>query len=171
MTARKLPESFGTDDQPPAKRRCADESRDHAVSLVENGLTLVDSPKPITFTASTKPAILRRESNLGVLSRAVVLLKFLSIGFWDSVVEIANRNLTEKNTGDTRRNPTTKHELFRWYGLMILIENTWGNDKKALCKQFADLKASGFYSFGLGYDRFRYILRAIIPTMDEIKKL
>jgi len=166
-----LPESFGTDKYPPAKRRCAEESRDHAVFLVENGLTLVDSSQRISFTAFTKPAILCREQNLGVLSRSVVLLKFLSIWFWDLLVQVVNRNLTAKNTADTRRNHTTKHELFRWYGLMILIENTWGNDKKALHKQFSDLKANLFQSFGLGYDRFRYILRAIIPSVDEIKTL
>ena len=109
MTTRKLPDSFRTDGQPPAKRRCADDSREHAVFLVENGLALVDSPRRITFTTSTEPAILRREPSLGTLSYAVVMLKILVIGFWNLLVEIVNRNLTAKKTllthgENTRRN-------------------------------------------------------------------
>lgn len=101
----------------------------------------------------------------------------LSNDVWALLVQAVNRNFA-RNTScgkkrDTRKKPTTKREMQKFYGIQMLIENTYGNSSHLMRSHFKELKATyrNQWPRGLGEDRFAYIRSNLVLTRDEIMVL
>jgi hypothetical protein len=90
-------------------------------------------------------------------------LDFVTNNIWDELVTTVNNYLVVNhhvNKYDSRRKPTEAKELQNLYGIIILIENTYGNNTHNFRAHFALLKQEfGDYWPVLGWDRFSALLR------------
>jgi hypothetical protein len=62
-------------------------------------------------------------------------------------------------------------ELVRFYGLMVLIENTYGNNTTKLRSHFSMVRESCGGVKNLGMDRFQALWRAFNPSIDELLQI
>lgn len=87
---------------------------------------------------------------------------------WKEMVIAVNRNLVAGTTvttkKDPRRKPTTVVELQRFYGIILIMENSYSNDThnlrlhlKVLKQRYADSWPSK-----MGTDRFQALIRFYI---------
>lgn len=92
-------------------------------------------------------------------------LGMIPINVWDKLVTAVNRNLAHGqhvHQYDSRRKSTTVKELQNLYGIIILIENTYGNATLKLKKHFAQLKQQNLDVWPqIGVDHFSALLRYI----------
>jgi hypothetical protein len=67
----------------------------------------------------------------------------------------------------------TLSELKQYYGIIMEIESTYGNDNKNLRKHHQDIKAKYLQKNikVMGIDRFERIRSSLVPTVFELQKL
>jgi hypothetical protein len=72
-----------------------------------------------------------------------IFRKFVPDAIWQILVNSINRSLAIRSLLSTKqqwsRHPPTVDEVIRFYGLTILLENTYGNDKRDLRKHLKDI--------------------------------
>jgi hypothetical protein len=122
-------------------------SKEFGLSFLKRGDSLHDTPK----------AIFR---------------KFVPDAIWQILVNSVNRSLAIGSLLSTKqqfsRHPTTVDEVIRFYGLNILLENTYENDKRDLRKLLKDIYQKFGSIRGLGMDRYTTLRSAFNPSIDEI---
>jgi hypothetical protein len=88
-----------------------------------------------------------------------LFFKFLPENPWNLLVSVVNRNLVQgRNSSSPVRScfrEVNVAELVRFYGLMILIENTYGNNTTKLRSHFSMVSESCGGVKKLGMDRFQ----------------
>jgi len=82
---------------------------------------------------------------------------------WSILVEAVNTNLYINQTIhkiDKRRKPTSIQELQQFYGIIILMENTYGNNTQDCRTHFFILKKTYENIWpSIGIDRFEALMR------------
>ena len=86
-----------------------------------------------------------------------------------------NRNLSRGKSSATRdysrSKLTTREELLRFYGLFLIIGNTYGNSVKDLRKHLQKIKETEGKVKGLGQDRFVALWGSFNPSITEIDNI
>jgi hypothetical protein len=89
--------------------------------------------------------------NLSLLKRGdlpqdkpeAILFKFIPSSVWKIFVDVINRNLSSGSTISSqlksRNRMATLNDVIHFYTITMMIENTWGNDKRNLKKHFRDI--------------------------------
>ena len=72
---------------------------------------------------------------------------------------------------DSRRRPTHTKELLQFYGLVLAVENTYGNDSKHLRAHFSAVKVKYGKVQKLGYDRYSAIVASFIPSILDLQQV
>ena len=72
---------------------------------------------------------------------------------------------------DPRSQPTGILELLSFYGIMMAMENTWGNDVKNMRAHFASVKQRYRAVKKLGWDRFSALLSACTPSFEQLRQI
>jgi hypothetical protein len=86
------------------------------------GVTLQALPEPASILVSR-----------GVQTEEDYMLQLIDNRIWDILVVAVNRELSSAvniSNHDPRLRPTTRQELIRFYGVIVAMENTYGNDVK-----------------------------------------
>jgi hypothetical protein len=88
-----------------------------------------------------------------------LFFKFLPENRWNLLVSVVNRNLVQGRRSSSLVRSCFREvnvaELVRFYGLMILIENTYGNNTTKLRSHFSMVSESCGGVKKLGMDRFQ----------------
>jgi hypothetical protein len=61
--------------------------------------------------------------------------------------------------------------LIQFYGLVIQIENSFGNDTRNLREHYKSIKLQFGEIRGMGLDRFETLWRALNPSIEEIRQI
>ena len=69
------------------------------------------------------------------------------------------------------RKLVTVDELIRFYGLTMLVENTYANNTHNMRKHFKSIKQQYGRVKGLGMDRFEQLTHAFNPSIQQIKEI
>jgi hypothetical protein len=105
--------------------------------------------------------------DVGSLTSLQLFTTIFNNEFFGLLKNIVNRNLINRQ----KERATTIKELQQFYGIMILLENTYGNNNRSLRKHLKSV----FDQFGkikkLGQDRFQLLRLALVPTIDELNSL
>jgi len=84
---------------------------------------------------------------------------------WEELVSAVNQNLVVNTTiatkKDTRHRPTSVSELQRFYGIVLVLENTYSNETHNMREHYKILKKRYAISWPwkMGYDRFTVLMR------------
>ena len=62
-------------------------------------------------------------------------------------------------------------ELIRFYGMMIMIESTYGNDTHNIRAHFKQIQEKEGRVAKLGVDRFQALYRAFNASIEELSQL
>lgn len=104
-------------------------------------------------------------------SMTEVFMGFFTSPIWDVLVKATNTHLSDGTNcdyHDSRRKPTTKQELIKFYGIIIAMENSYGNDMKNQRTHFKDIKTAYGGVNKLGCDHFEALLHAFVPSLEQL---
>jgi hypothetical protein len=117
---------------------------------------------------------LLKRSNEGI-TPIQMFLKFLPLSLWTILVTTVNRNLSQTQSSASSKRHSTKavtvQQLIQFYGILIYIENTYGNDNTLLRSHFNAVRSRFGKIKGLGVDRFEALWRAFNPSIGELKAI
>ena len=134
--------------------------------LIENNWKIVSDEFQLVEKFISSPAILK--PILQRKSQIDIFFTYLPTILWNLLVTITNRNLAKRDPLDGRNKTTTLEEMFIWYSIQIMMENTYGNVFKDLPSHFAHIKKLIGGKIGIGSDRFRILTNSCCPTVDEL---
>jgi hypothetical protein len=104
-----------------------------------------------------------------------IFRKFVPDAIWQILVNSINRSLAIGSSLSTKqqwsRHSTTVDEVIHFYGVTILLENTYGNDKRDLRKHLKDIYQKFGSIRGLDMDRYTTLRSAFNPSIDEILEI
>jgi hypothetical protein len=161
----------GDNHQPVRKRARCGGAVDGAIYLVENGWKVVEKARNLVLMGGSDQAVLKQYRGVVALSCITACLLMLPMKIWEILSGIVNRNMTCADSLDSRRKPTSPEEMIGFYGVVIEMENTYGNNTKNWKKHFGMVKESGILVPGLGCDRFMLIKNALVPTIEELRDI
>lgn len=61
--------------------------------------------------------------------------------------------------------------LLTWLALLMITENSYGNNTGSLRNNFKKVKEQGYFVHGLGLSRFEKLRVALHPSITEIREL
>jgi hypothetical protein len=122
--------------------------------LIDNNWKLVSS---VTIQFVPQPLLLKRiDRSQNLMS---LFFKFLPENLWNLLVSVVNRNLVQGRSSSSPVRSCFREvnvaELVRFYGLMVFIENTYGNNTTKLRSHFSMVSESCGGVKKLGMDRFQ----------------
>jgi hypothetical protein len=138
--------------------------------FIENNWKLVSS---VTMRFVSQPLLLKRID--GTQNLMSLFFKFLPENLWNLLVSVVNRNLVQGRSSSSPVRSCFREvnvaELVRFYGLMVLIENTYGNNTTKLRSHFSMVSESCGGVKKLRMDRFQALWRAFNPSIDELRQI
>lgn len=105
-----------------------------------------------------------------------VFIRFISEDIWQDLVTATNIEFAKRRSASTspKRNinrDTTVEELKKFYGLNMLMENTYANNTKDIRKHFAKIKSDYGRVPKIGVDRFQSILHCLAPSPVALREI
>jgi len=96
--------------------------------------------------------------------------RFISDDIWTMLVTCVNHNLAKGQSATAKVRArigklVDVEELMKFYGTMILVESTWGNDNTKIGDHLKSINSQYGSVKGLGVDRFCAIRRNFYPTL------
>ena len=105
--------------QPVRKRARCGGAVDGAIYLVENGWKVVEKARNLVLMGGYDQAVLKQYRGVVALSCMTACLLMLPMKIWDILSGIVNRNMTDADSLDSRRKPTSPEEMIGFYGVVI----------------------------------------------------
>lgn len=146
-----------------------------AALIVENDYKLLKSPSSLSPKVSDAPIELRQVNDGSALT---AFQQIFPLPIWNFLLNLINTRIRIKNIGRKKHNRLRElsvDELVRWYGILMTIENTYGNDSTNIRDHFADVSAyfekKGIMPFGLGREYFCFVLNSLTFEPEDIETL
>jgi hypothetical protein len=168
-----LPSNESASEGPKTKKQRLDpdtQLEQCCAQFIENNWKLVCS---VTIQFVPQPLLLKRiDGSQNLMS---LFFKFLPENLWNLLVSVVNRNLVQGRSSSFPVRSCFREvnvaELVRFYGLMVLIENTYGNNTTKLRSHFSMVSESCGGVKKLRMDRFQALWRAFNPSIDELRQI
>jgi hypothetical protein len=118
--------------------------------------------------------------NLSLLKRGdpsqdkpkAILFKFIPSSVWKILVDAINRNISSGSTVSSqlksRNRVAALNDVIHFYAITMMIENTWGNNKRNLKKHFRDISEKYGSVTEMCLDRYLSLRSAFNPSIQEI---
>jgi hypothetical protein len=137
---------------------------------LENGWKLIDSA---LLSQPVQKSVLKRGNPLE--SPVQILLRFIPPAVWNILVTAVNRNLSSNQSSLSKKRYSLKmatmEQSIQFYGLVIQIENSYGNDTRNLREHYKNIKLQFGEIRGMGLDRFETLWRTFNPSIEEIQQI
>ncbi len=103
-------------------------------------------------------------------------MRFISENVWVQLAESTNIEFVKKRSASSFpkcniNHDTTVDELKKFYGLNMLMENTYEDDIKNIRKHFAKIHKDYGHVPKMGVDRFQALLHCFAPSPAKLRDI
>lgn len=103
-------------------------------------------------------------------------MEHLPLAVWEAVGKAMNTNLAKGRDNSSKlrywaRRVVTTDEVLQFYGYIVLIENTYGNNTAVLKDHFSDLKQHKPLVHAMSWERFRALKTAFYGPDELIREI